>query len=116
MRLENKNFETFGDGLLSVHKIKGRVIVDTIKDKIPFGDRTIGITRFSNAGVVGAKISRLVSVPINDFINKDNIITIDEFQYTIYQIQVKYDKKPPCLYLSLENANIEYIKEAKKNG
>lgn len=116
MRLANKNFETFNDGILSVYEGEGRVITRVIQEKVSFGNRTIGIKRFYQAGVEGAKIDRLISVPINNFIQKDNIIIIDNTQYTIYQIQIKYDEKPPCLYLSLLKANIIYTNRCAKNG
>lgn len=113
-RIQSRQFENFGDGLLTVCEADERAITRTKMEHIRFGNRTVGVQRFWQAKTAGNKVDKLLAVPlsvldidmieVNDVVILENEIVIGEKsgQYQILQIQPKYDKKPPALYLSLE--------------
>lgn len=113
-QIQSRQFENFGDGLLTVCEADERTITRTKMEHIRFGNRTVGVQRFWQAKTAGNKVDKLLAVPlsvleidlieVNDVVILENEIVIGEKsgQYQILQIQPKYDKKPPVLYLSLE--------------
>ncbi len=110
-----RQFETFGDGLLSICETDERCLVGTKASYIRFGSRTVGVKRYWEAKTAGNEIARMVSVPlellsavsvyIGDVVILETRTKAEENsgQYRILQIQPKYDASPPALYLSLEN-------------
>lgn len=113
--LDKNNFEAFSDGVARVCEVSGRKIVAE-KGSLRFGIRTVGIKRFYEAKIASEKVDRLVSVPYNEKIHRNDILIIGLEQYKIIQIQEKKDSKPPCLYLSLERENILYKKGGQCSG
>lgn len=113
MRLKNRSFETFNDGVLTVCEASGRVLVKTIREGIRFGNRTVGIKRFWEAKIAGSEIAYLVAVPEQAGIGRGNIVLLNDKQYRISQIQKKFDARPPCLYLSLESMQSPFRDERK---
>lgn len=113
MRLKNRGFETFNDGLLTVCEVSGRTILKTKREGIRFGNRTVGVKRFWEAKVAGSEISCLVAVPEQPGIEWGDIILQNNRQYRISQIQRKFDTRPPCLYLSLESIQSPFRDERK---
>lgn len=114
-RIRNQQFETFGDGLLSVFEADERKLVAVKANRVRFGNRTVGIKRFWEAKTAGNKVERMVSIPM-EVLNKekiyaDDIVILDSKaeegraseQYKIVQVQLKYDSSPPAAYLSLES-------------
>lgn len=107
-RVNNKDMETFNDGALDICAVSERTIMGTKYSGIRFGKKTVGISRFWNAQMLSNNIDKLVSIlPLPD-IDRMDICVIDGEQYSIKQIQEKFDKKPACLYLSLERIPIQY--------
>lgn len=125
-RIQSRQFESFGDGLLAVCETDERTITRTKMRHIRFGNRTVGVQRFWQAKTAGNKVDKLLAVPlsvleigmieINDVVILENEtdwlrdpLQFDDKQikdragqYQILQVQPKYDTKPPALYLSLE--------------
>lgn len=125
-RIQSRQFESFGDGLLAVCETDERTITRTKMKHIRFGNRTVGVQRFWQAKTAGNKVDKLLAVPlsvleigmieINDVVILENEtdwlrdpLQFDDKQikdragqYQILQVQPKYDTKPPALYLSLE--------------
>lgn len=126
-QIPSRQFETFGDGLLAVCEADERTITRTKMEHIRFGNRTVGVQRFWQAKTAGNKVDKLLAVPlsvldidmieVNDVVILENEIVIGEKsgQYQILQIQPKYDKKPPALYLSLEKLVHPY-KDGREDG
>lgn len=113
--VRSSQFETFGDGLLSVCETDERCLISTKVSQVRFGNRIVGVKRYWEAKTVGDEISCMVSIPL-ELLNIASISTGDVVilesrkepensagQYRIVQIQPKYDAMPPALYLSLEN-------------
>lgn len=101
MRIKNRKFETFNDGVLTVCLVENRTL---IADKVVlrYGNKTIGYKRAMEAKVLNQKIDKLVAVPMNSLITAMDVLIIDDRQYEVKSIQEKFDCCPPCMYLSLE--------------
>ena len=105
-----RKFESFGDGVVRVCEVTGRKIVGE-KGILRFGIRTAGVKRYYEAKVASEQVDRVVSVPYNNWVRRSDLLLIGDEQFKIGLIQEKRDTRPPCLYLSLERANILYKKE-----
>lgn len=121
----SSDYETFGDGLLSICETEERSITGTKMEHIRYGNKTVGVQRFWQAKTVGNKVDKLISVPLevlqlNQILVNDIAILETEpgspGQYQILQIQPKYDSRPPALYLSLERLIHPYKDERTENG
>ncbi len=111
MRLKNRKFETFNDGILTVCEVSGRAIKRTKFENVRFGNKTVGAKRFWDAKVLDTVISRMVSVLRLPGIEREDVVIIEGCQYRIAQVQEKFDASPPCLYLSLESVQMPYRDE-----
>ena len=121
----SSDYETFGDGLLSICETDERNITGTKMEHIRYGNKTVGVQRFWQAKTVGNKVDKLISVPL-EVLQLDQILVNDiailetepgsPGQYQILQIQPKYDSRPPALYLSLERLIHPYKDERQENG
>lgn len=127
MQVKNSNgYESFDSGLLSICDADERALISTKVEKVRFGDRTIGATRFWQAKTAGNKVDRMLSIPLDvantNLIEVNDVVIIDADnmkmpgQYKILQIQSKFDTKPPALYLSLEKAVHLFKDKRSKNG
>lgn len=121
----SSEFETFGDGLLSICETDERSITRTKMEHIRYGNKTVGVQRFWQAKTAGNKVDKMVAIPmevlqLNQVLVNDIAILETEpgspGQYQILQIQSKYDSRPPVLYLSLERLIHPYKDERKENG
>ena len=113
-RIQSRQFETFGDGLLAVCEADERTITRTKMEHVRFGNRTVGVQRFWQAKTAGNKVNKLLAVPLSvleiDMIEVNDVVILENEtemkdragQYQILQVQPKYDARPPALYLSLE--------------
>ena len=107
-RIRDKGFVTFNDGVLDLCKVKDRTITETKQKGLRFGNQTVGVVRFWEAKVASSNIDRVVAIlPVDEISQKDMCI-IKGIQYKIKQIQIKYDKNPVCMFLSLEENSIAY--------
>lgn len=121
----SSDYETFGDGLLSICETDERSITGTKMEHIRYGNKTVGVQRFWQAKTAGNKVDKLISVPL-EVLQLDQILVNDVAiletepgspgQYQILQIQPKYDSRPPALYLSLERLIHPYKDERTENG
>lgn len=125
-RIRSRQFENFGDGLLTICDADERKITRTKMEHIRFGNRTVGVQRFWQAKTAGNKVDRLVSVPLPvaglDLVSTNDVVIIEtekvensSHQYTIKQVQPKYDAEPPALYLSLEKL-VHPFKDGRDSG
>ena len=60
----SSDYETFGDGLLSICETDERSITGTKMEHIRYGNKTVGVQRFWQAKTVGNKVDKLISVPL----------------------------------------------------
>lgn len=126
-RIRSRQFENFGDGLLTICDADERTITRTKMEHIRFGNRTVGVQRFWQAKTAGDKVDRLVSVPLSvaglGLVSTNDVVIIEtekaeksSHQYAIKQVQPKYDAEPPALYLSLEKLVHPYKDERDDGG
>ncbi|HBC98694.1 MAG TPA: hypothetical protein DC053_03800 [Lachnoclostridium sp.] len=109
MRLKNSRFETFNDGLIEVCIIKDRSIVgNRLNNKIRYGNKVIGISRFYKAKIASDSVDKVISIPFVPAIQRGDVIILGEEQYKILLIQDKYDTQPQSRYLTLERINVLY--------
>lgn len=113
--LKNKETELFNDGIINILSAVDGVITKTLHSNIHFGNRTYGVRRFFEAKAAGSEIERLISIPFNDLIARENIIELKEFRtgntslYEIVMLQPKFDTAPQSIYLTLKRTEIEYV-------
>lgn len=107
-RVKNDEFITFNDGTMEICEAKNRTLVKTRQKDIRFGNQTVGVNRFWRAKVASNTVDRLVAIPPVPGISRSDICLIQGEQYKILQIQDKFDKYPPCLFLSLEREPVKY--------
>ena len=138
-RIRSRQFETFGDGLLTICDADERTITRTKMEHIRFGNRTVGVQRFWKAKTAGDKVDKLLALPlavlgielieVHDVVILENetdwlwnALAFDDTEikdraghYQILQVQPKYDAEPPALYLSLEKLVHPY-KDGRNGG
>ena len=113
-RIQDNKFVTFNSGVLDVCKVKDRTIIETKYKGLRFGNQTVGVVRFWEAKVASSNIDRVVSILPVDGISQSDICMINGRQYKIKQVQMKYDKNPTCIFLSLEENKIAYKDECSQ--
>lgn len=108
-RISNKKMETFNDGLIEVCIIKERSIIgNRLKNKIRYGNKVIGFSRFYNAKIASDSVDKVISIPFVPAVQRGDLIILGEEQYKITLIQDKYDTQPQSRYLTLERINVLY--------
>lgn len=113
--LKNKDTEVFNDGIINILAAVDGVITKTLHSNIHFGNRTYGVKRFFEAKVTGSEIERLISIPFNDLVSRENLIELKEFRtgntylYEIIMFQPKFETAPQSIYLTLKRTEIEYV-------
>ncbi len=121
-RKNSQGFELFNDGLLTVCDADERILTSTKLEKIRYGNRTIGVSRYFQAKTAGNKVSKLLSIPMEaadiDLIEVEDVVILnhESAQYQIVQIQEKFDAKPPAIYLSLEKLVHPYKDKRDSDG
>jgi hypothetical protein len=109
--MQQKQRQTYNDGLLSVYAISniaqpGDMPVDGLTLRVGplrFSKRTVGMTRFWAGQQSGARIDMLLRIPRVPGINTEDVVVLhDGTQCAIRQIQEPEDILPPSLDLSLE--------------
>lgn len=98
--MKANKFETFNSGVAEICEVEGKNITKALM-KPRFEDKTVGMSRFYEAKVAGSKVERLISIPFNDVISKENVVVISEIQYEIDLIQTKFDTLPKTLLVTL---------------
>lgn len=112
--------ETFNSGIINVLDASDGVITNTRIENIHYGERTFGIKRFFDAQVAGSTVEKLISVPLNDFIKRVDIIEMKDFRtgqtalYEIVMLQHKYDTAPASTYLTLKKTEINYVDQRNR--
>lgn len=112
---KNKKVETFNDGILNVLEVEDREINKTLVENIYYGNKTVGVNRFFNAKVAGSTVSKLIAIPFNYLIGRDNLVELTDFRtgeteiFKIAMLQEKFDTFPESIYLTLERTEIEYV-------
>lgn len=113
--------ETFNDGTLNVLEATDGVIKKNLFENIHCGFKTFGVKRFFSAQEAGSEIEKMIVVPFNDEIKRDNLIELIDFRthttsiYEVVMLQILYDSAPKCLQISLRKATINYVDDRPDN-
>ena len=113
--------ETFNDGSINVLKAKDGVIESNLFENIHCGFKTFGVKRFFSSQESGNEIEKMIVVPFNDKIERENLIELIDFRtkstsiYEIIMIQELYDSAPKCLQISLRKTTINYVDNRPDN-
>lgn len=107
-RVKENQFITFNDGVLDICEVENRTLASTKLQRMRFGNRTVGASRYWDAKVASSEIERLVAVLPEGEITTRDICLIGGKQYKILQVQEKFDADPPCRYLSLSSMPVPY--------
>ena len=80
-RIGSRQFENFGDGLLTICDADERTITRTKMEHIRFGNRTVGVQRFWQAKTAGDKVDKLLAVPLSvldiDMIEVHDVVILE---------------------------------------
>ena len=63
-QISSKQFENFGDGLLTICEADERSLTRTKLEHIRYGNRTVGVTRYWKARTAGNKVDKLLAIPL----------------------------------------------------
>jgi hypothetical protein len=110
--------QPFNDGVLTVYTVgniaaPGNMPKDGLapkfSSKIPYEERTVGVTRFYAAKQEQSTVNQVLRIPrINGMSQADKVVPIDGEQYDIVQIQFINDIEPPSMDLSLQLRSVKY--------
>lgn len=98
---KNRMFETFNDGVCSLHEIDDDGNAGTEKAAIRFQERTVGIKRYYEAMTNKVQIDRLIRIPRQPWITTEYLAVIQEQVYEIRQVQIIPDTHPKANDISL---------------
>ena len=79
-----------------------------VKYKVPFGEKTIGVTRNYRNLQSGNEIHKLISIPQVPNISTLNVAVIGNDQYKITQLQKINDSMPRTWLISLSRLEVAY--------
>ena len=110
--------QTFNDGVVDIYSVEniaepGNMPHEGLISKyigLRCEERTVGMARFWAANQNNVKIDTLIRVPrLRDVSTQDvAILSIDNKQYKIKQVQYPPDVQPPVMDLSLERLEADY--------
>ena len=110
--------QTFNDGVVDIYSVEniaesGNMPHEGLISKyigLRYEERTVGMNRFWSAMQNSVKIDMLIRAPrLRDVSTQDiAILSIDNKQYKIKQIQYPPDVQPPVMDLSLERLEADY--------
>ena len=93
-------FLTFSDGYCDIYSVKGNKL-EAKRMTLCFGDRVIGFKRHFAARAASSEITRLIQVPLQQYITAVDRAVIAGAEYKIEQIQELKDTNPPVTVLTL---------------
>ncbi|MDO4553703.1 MAG: hypothetical protein Q4B70_00990 [Lachnospiraceae bacterium] len=94
-------FETFNDGICYFHEIDDDGNAGTVKEKIRFQERTVGIKRYYEAMTAKVQIDRLIRIPYQGWLTSEYLANVEGQLYEIKQVQYIPDSLPKCNDISL---------------
>jgi len=108
--------QTFNDGVVKIYSVSdtsesGKMPTEalTLKQKLRYHERTVGLARFWSAQQANVRISYVLRCPrLRDISTQDVAIPNDGKQYRIVQIQYPEDIYPQVMDLTLEELAQEY--------
>ena len=108
-RPNNAISQTYNDGMVSIYEVRDTaaagyqpVETQTLKFKLPYSERKLGIQRFYSARQNQTEVSRVIRVPHTAAVsNLDTAVTEDGVKYRIDLVQLVPDAYPASDDLTL---------------
>ena len=108
--------QTFNDGVLNIYSVgniaePGSMPKEGLTLKIAslrYEERIVGMGRFWTAMQAMAKIDMVVRVPRFKSVSTQDVVILDEEQYSIVQIQTPPEITPAVMDLSLQRLEAAY--------
>lgn len=112
---KSKNNRTlFNSGSLTGILVEGSRITRSLTRPTPYGDRTIGFSRFYKAKGEDVRLSKLVSIPEGDDWHDIKYVQVQNYRsgrkevFKVVQVQDLFDSAPPAILLSLEDVKTPF--------
>lgn len=109
---------SFNDGVAEIFTVENKALpgdapADKLTDrrKARFENRTVGAVRFFTAKQADTKIDRMIMIPRGIKVSPQDVailVSEDENQYCIEQVQTKTNTKPPATLISLRRLESKY--------
>lgn len=109
---------SFNDGIAHIYTVENAALPgDKPADKLTdrrtarFSNRTVGAVRFFTAKQADTKIDRMIMIPKKIKVSPQDVVILvseDENQYSIEQVQNKTDTRPHTKLLSLRRLESNY--------
>lgn len=106
-------FETFNDGLCSFHMIDEKGDAGSLKEKVRYGERTVGSQRYYEAMTNKVKIDRMIRVPYRPWLTTEYLAAISGEVYEIVQVQLIPDTLPRTQNVTLHRSRQRRIADGK---
>lgn len=109
--------QTYNDGVVNVYEVKNAAEVGKLPKKnakfkvgpLRYEERTVGMGRYWTAMQNQVKITKILRMPrINSVSTQDIVVTNDNMQYEIKQVQYPPGVLPASMDLSLEKVVAKY--------
>lgn len=98
------SFETFNDGLVSVHLIDDDGNAGQIRGKFRYAEKTVGAARYYEAMTAKMQVDRLIRIQYQEWLTTEYLAVIRGRVYEISQVQMIPDSLPKTSALSLHLA------------
>lgn len=109
---------SFNDGIADIYTVENAALpgdkpADKLSDRrtVRFANRTVGAVRFFTAKQADAKIDRMIMIPKGIKVSPQDVVILvseDENQYGIEQVQNKTDTRPHTTLISLRRLESKY--------
>ncbi|MFT3952777.1 MAG: hypothetical protein QM689_12720 [Oscillospiraceae bacterium] len=107
--------QMFNNGVVEIYGVSNSaadgnmpVSVRTIKMRLCFSRRTVGVNRYNLGMQNNVQIDELIRCQLRENVSTQDIAVIGDKQYTIKQIQYPDGVTPPCMDLSLSRLEADY--------
>ena len=98
------SFETFNDGLVSVHLIDDDGNAGQIRGKFRYAEKTVGAARYYEGYDGQDTVDRLIRIQYQEWLTTEYLAVIHGRVYEISQVQMIPDSLPKTSALSLHLA------------
>lgn len=101
---KDKSFEAYKDGICTLCRIDDEGNAGDERERLRYGERTVGIKRYWEAMTHKVKVDRLIRVQFREWLTTEYLAVIGGVVYEIVQVQKIPDALPVSMDLSLHLA------------
>lgn len=111
--LKSKMFQKFNDGRCGFYLIDEDGNAGTLKESLPYEERTVGYKRYYEAMTNKVKADRLIRVPNRPWLTTEYLAAMDGDVYELKQVQLIPDANPPSRDVTLHLARQRRVTDGK---